>query len=102
MGCSRRCEEISDPNRSAPPKGGDGQQAYGAGGVGGYNSFWVDPGSDLSQLDSKIRTSIITINNVRQPPLTPKGMRKMASTFSSFTYVNDGTASWLNNDGPGP
>jgi hypothetical protein len=29
-------------------------------------------------------------------------MRKMASTFSSFTYVNDGTASWLNNDGPGP
>ena len=26
----------------------------------------------------------------------------MASTFSSFTYVNDGTASWLKNEGPGP
>ena len=35
-------DEISDPNRSAPPKGGDGQQAYGAGGVGGYNRFgWI-------------------------------------------------------------
>ena len=45
---SSDADEISDPNRSAPPKGGDGQQAYGAGGVGGYNTFWVDPGSDLS------------------------------------------------------
>ena len=61
-------EEISDPNRSAPPKGSDGRRT-GAGGVGGYNTFWVDPGSDLSELDGKIRTSIIyDPPNGRQPP----------------------------------
>lgn len=95
--------EISDPNRAAPKKGGDGEQGYGAGGVGGYNSFWVDPGSDLSQVDGKIRTSIIyDPPNGRQPRMTAKGMAKMADTFSSFSYVNDGTASWLAQDGPGP
>jgi hypothetical protein len=96
-------DEISDPNRAAPTKGGDGQQAYGAGGVGGYNSFWVDPGSDLSEVDGKIRTSIVyDPANGRQPQLTRKGMGKMASNFSSFSYVNDGTASWLDQPGPGP
>jgi hypothetical protein len=94
---------VSDPNRSAPAKGGDGVQDYGAGGVGGYNSFWVDPGSDLSEVDGKIRTSIIyDPPNGRQPSMTRRGMMQMAENFSSFTYVNDGTASWLDKPGPGP
>ena len=68
-------EDVSDPNRSAPVKGGDGVQDYGAGGVGGYNSFWVDPGNDLSEVDGKIRTSIIyDPPNGRQPPMTRRGM----------------------------
>ncbi|MDB2596700.1 hypothetical protein N9Y23_10320, partial [Pseudomonadales bacterium] len=44
-------EKVSDPNREAPPSGGDGEHGFGAGGVGGYNSFWVDPGSDVSELN---------------------------------------------------
>ncbi len=94
---------ISDPNRSAPVKGGDGNNAFGAGAVGGYNSFWVDPGSGLSSVDGKVRTSIIyDPPNGRRPAMTPRGMRKMAENFTSFSYTNDGTASWLENQGPGP
>ena len=94
---------ISDPNRSAPVKGGDGNNAFGAGAVGGYNSFWVDPGSGLSSVDGKFRTSIIyDPANGRRPAMTPRGMRKIAENFTSFSYTNDGTASWLENEGPGP
>ena len=94
---------ISDPNRSAPVKGGDGNNAFGAGAVGGYNSFWVDPGSGLSSVDGKFRTSIIyDPPNGRRPAMTPRGMRKIAENFTSFSYTNDGTASWLENEGPGP
>ena len=35
-------DKKSDPNRGAPKKGGDGNNTAGAGGVGGYNSFWID------------------------------------------------------------
>ena len=94
---------ISDPNRGAPQAGGDGQQAYGAGGVGGYNSFWVDPGSGVSEVNGKIRTSIVyDPPNGRRPPMTPAGIKKITDNFSSFSYQNDGTASWLKTDGPGP
>ncbi|MDA1076528.1 MAG: hypothetical protein O3A63_17495 [Proteobacteria bacterium] len=93
----------SDPERDAPVLGGDGNQALGAGGVGGYNGFWVDPGSDVFEIDGKIRTSIIyDPPNGRQPKMLPSAMMKMADNFSSFSYQNDGTASWLNHDGPGP
>jgi hypothetical protein len=94
---------VSDPNRGAPQAGGDGQQAYGAGGVGGYNSFWVDPGSGVSEVNGKIRTSIIyDPPNGRRPSMTPAGIKKISDNFSSFSYQNDGTASWLKSDGPGP
>ena len=49
----------SDPNRGAPKKGGDGNNTAGAGGVGGYNAFWIDPGSKTFEIDGKFRTSII-------------------------------------------
>ncbi len=95
--------QASDPDRGAPVKGGDGIQTSGAGGVGGYNAFWVDPGSHISEIDGKMRTSIIyDPPNGRQPQMTPKAMQKMADNFSSFSYQNDGTASWLDKDGPGP
>ena len=69
-------KEISDPNRSAPPNMAMASKPMVLV-VGGYNTFWVDPGSDLSELDGKIRTSIIyEPANGRQPPLTPKGMRE--------------------------
>ena len=93
----------NDPNRSAPVKGGDGINALGAGNVGGYNAFWVDPGNGVVPIEGKYRTSIVyDPPNGRRPGMTPKAMRKMADNFSSFSHENDGTASWLDQDGPGP
>ena len=96
--------QASDPNRGAPVAGGDGNSGgvisfdtlnrAGAGGVGGYNAFWIDPGSFVSEVDGKYRTSIIyDPPNGRQPPMTEKGRRLRAQNFASFAYENDGTAS---------
>ena len=93
----------NDPNRPPPPKGGDGVHALGAGNVGGYNAFWVDPGSGVVPIDGKYPTSVIyDPPNGREPRMTMKGYAKKADNFSSFTYHNDGTASWLDKPGPGP
>lgn len=95
--------QASDPNRGAPQAGGDGQQAYGAGGVGGYNAFYVDPGSAMDEIDGKYRTSIIyDPPNGRQPPMTPAARARAADNASSFIYQNDGTASWLAKGEHGP
>ena len=51
--------EDSSGERTAPKKGGDGNNNFGAGGVGGYNGFWIDPGSDLQTVDNMYRTSIL-------------------------------------------
>ena len=89
--------------RTAPKKGGDGNNQFGGGGVGGYNAFWIDPGSKAAMVDGKFRTSIIDEpKNGRRPPMTQAAMARMADNFSSFTYQNDGTASWLDKGGPGP
>jgi hypothetical protein len=65
-------EAPSDPNRSAPPVGGElrkspnAEPTYlervwqgGAGVVGGYNSFWVDPGDRVLRVDGQARSSIL-------------------------------------------
>ena len=58
----------SDPNRSAPPVGGDrsptisyldGLFRAGGGVVGGYNKFWLAPGTDVITVNGEKRTSII-------------------------------------------
>ena len=60
----------SDPNRSAPPQGGDGSTGA-AGNVGGYNTFWVDNGTDVVRINGEFRSSIITDPlNGRLPPVT--------------------------------
>jgi hypothetical protein len=46
------------PDRTAPPKGGDGSVGP-AGNVGGYNTGWLDPGSTFTVVDGQIRSSII-------------------------------------------
>ena len=40
----------SSADRKAPVKGGDGNNTAGAGGVGGYNAFWVDPAATSLKL----------------------------------------------------
>ncbi|MDA1073584.1 MAG: hypothetical protein O3A63_02320 [Proteobacteria bacterium] len=91
----------SDPNREAPPSGGDGS-AGAAGNVGGYNSFWIDNGDSVFEIDGKIRTSIISQpENGRLPALTPLGM-KNRSFIATLMRTNSGTAWWLDQEGPGP
>ena len=90
-------------DREAPPKGGDGDNRFGGGGVGGYNIFWIDPGSEAAMVDGKFRTSIIyEPDNGRRPSMTPGAMKRLAANFASFAHNNDGTASWLDRKGPGP
>ena len=62
--------QPSDPNRPAPPKGGDGSTGA-AGNVGGYNTFWLDPGERVARVDGMPRSSlVIDPPNGRVPALT--------------------------------
>src|SRR5580765_5861640 len=58
-----------DGNRQAPPKGGDGTPGP-YGNVGGYNNFWLDPGSHFTMIDGQRRASLlIDPPDGRVPPL---------------------------------
>src|SRR6266851_2606572 len=70
-----RAARPSKGDRSAPPVGGDGSTGA-AGNVGGYNNFWIDRGTSLSQVDGQRRTSIIVDPaNGRVPPVRPEAGR---------------------------
>ncbi len=105
--------QRSDANREAPPPGGaavvgledteTGGNDFGAGNVGGYNLFWIDRGTDAFAIDGEIPTSIITDPpNGRMPPMTPAAMKEMMARYGSFLRPNDGTAWWIDQEGPGP
>ena len=91
-------QQDSDPNRGAPPAGGDGSQGA-SGNVGGYNSFWIDRGSGAFQIDGQWRTSIlIDPANGRYPPPSAarSAAREAAGGNGGFRRrQNDGTAYWL-------
>src|SRR5262245_27290403 len=66
-------------DRPAPPKGGDGSTGP-AGGVGGYNNFWLDPGSSFTIVNGEKRTSLIVDPpDGRVPPLTPTARERAAA-----------------------
>ncbi|MBX9603718.1 MAG: hypothetical protein K2X35_22115 [Bryobacteraceae bacterium] len=92
----------SDPNRAAPPKGGDGSEGA-AGNVGGYNTVWTDRGSGAFQINGKYRTSIVTDpKNGQLPPMTPAAM-KAARERVRFNRQNTGEAWWVAEGlNPGP
>ena len=95
--------QASDPDREAPPEGGDGSDG-GAGNVGGYNFFWLDRGTEAFAVDGRFRTSIlIDPPNGRFPPMTESAARRRAAIEAKIVRGdNDGTAFWLDSDGPGP
>jgi hypothetical protein len=65
--------------RTAPPKGGDGSTGA-AGGVGGYNNFWLDPGSAYTVVDGQRRTSlVIDPPDGRVPALTAAARQRLAA-----------------------
>ena len=91
--------EASDPNREAPPAGGDGSPGA-AGNVGGYNTFWIDRGNEAYQIDGQWRTSIIVDpTNGRQPPLTDAARERIAAR-RGLARPNAGTAWWMIENGP--
>src|SRR5688572_1618029 len=108
-----RANKNSDPDRDAPEEGGapvvgfednpEAGEAFGAGNVGGYNWFWVDPGNDAFTIDGKFRTSILTEpKNGRMPAMTAEAQAELMKLMQGFRRKNDGTAFWLEQDGPGP
>jgi hypothetical protein len=79
---AKRTEGLNAPidgNRQAPPKGGDGTPGP-YGNVGGYNYFWLDPGSHYTMIDGQKRASLlIDPPDGRVPPLTAAARQRRAS-----------------------
>ncbi len=74
----------SDPNRPAPPVGGDGSTGA-AGMVGGYNYFWIDAGDHIMVVNGEARGSIVTDPaNGRVPALTAAARERQAERFRRF------------------
>jgi hypothetical protein len=92
---------TSDPNRGAPPAGGDGSSGA-AGNVGGYNTFWIDNGEHPIQIDGQYRTSIITDPaDGRRPPMTPAAQEQF-NRFRALFRENTGEAWWVGTEPPWP
>jgi hypothetical protein len=62
----------SDPNRQAP----------GSDNVGGYNTFWMDPGQRLAMVNGEIRTSIIVDPADGKLPYSEKGMENFRAAMT--------------------
>ena len=68
-------------DRTAPPKGGDGSTGA-AGGVGGYNNFWLDAGTSYTLVNGEKRSSIIIDPpDGRMPPLLPAARQRALARF---------------------
>ncbi len=90
-------EQDSDPNRGAPPVGGEARKSpnaeptylervwqVGAGVVGGYNSFWIDPGDRVLRVDGQPRSSIIIDPpDGRIPAYTPEARERIAKALAA-------------------
>jgi hypothetical protein len=91
-----RSEAASDPNRSAPPVGGEkgylgtapkslNEQLFAGGGgtVGGYNNFWLAMGERLLTIDGKKRTSIVVDPpDGRVPAMKPAAKQRNAELLA--------------------
>ena len=85
-------EAPSSPDRGAPPVGGEVRKSpnaeptylevlwrAGGGSVGGYNTFWIDPGDRVLRIDGQPRSSIIIDPpNGRIPGYTDEARARMA------------------------
>ena len=86
-------EAPSSPDRGAPPVGGEQRKSpnaeltylerlwqLGAGVVGGYNAFWVDPGDRVLRVDGQPRSSVlIDPPDGRVPAYTPEARARLAA-----------------------
>ena len=63
----------SDPNREAPTAGRN---------VGGYNTFWMDPGERLAEVNGEIRTSILVDPPDGRLPYSEQGQANFAAAMA--------------------
>ena len=76
---SEKANAPIDANRTAPPSGGDGSPGP-YGNVGGYNNFWLDPGSRFNAVDGVKRASLIVEpQDGRVPALTDSARTRNAA-----------------------
>ena len=81
-----------DGNRAAPPKGGDGSPGP-YGNVGGYNNFWLDPGSHYTVIDGQKRSSLlIDPPDGRVPALTEAASQRRQSDAYNARPTSDQAA----------
>ncbi len=74
----------SDPNRDAPDSSN----------VGGYNTFWMDPGQRLAVVNGEIRTSIITDPADGRLPYSEKERQNFQAAMTQrASYDGPGSAS---------
>ncbi len=78
-----RVSQPSDPDRVAPPVGGDGSVGA-AGMVGGYNGIYIDRGDKVAIVNGEPRSSLITHPaDGRTPELTPEAQARRAERRES-------------------
>jgi hypothetical protein len=77
----------SDPDRTAPPVGGDGSTGA-AGGVGGYNYFWIDAGDRVAVYNGERRSSLITRPaNGRMPAILPAARERITASRQGLAAI---------------
>ena len=89
-----------DPNREAPPVGGDTSPTnsyletlfrFGGGTVGGYNLFWLSPGERPVTIDGRARTSLIVDPEDGQvPPMKDEARQRMAALLATAAAPDAG------------
>ena len=90
--------EASDPNREAPPIGGDGSPGRGRE-RWWIQCFWIDNGNSTFQVDGKFRTSIVTKpENGRLPELTPAGKKREQNATKTIDPIEVKRGGWLEVD----
>lgn len=85
--------EDSDPNRGAPPVGGEltGDPIFdgATGGTGGYNQFFVDAGDNIAVYNGEYRSSLIVYpEDGRRAAFTTEGQRRVAERVAFNQQFN--------------
>ena len=80
-----------DADRAAPPIGGDGSPGP-HGNVGGYNNFWLDPGSRYTIVDGQKRASLLVDPPDGRVPALTDAARQRTQRATAAADVRPGGA----------
>ena len=88
-------------DREAPPVGGDGSVGA-AGNVGGYNTFWLDPGSAYTIVNGQKRSSLLVDpSDGRVPAMTAEARARLAAARTVQTSDQTARENDPGLEGPG-